>query len=250
MADRLDGCDADAMAHEDPPPPRDPLRQEYPAIPAKPPPFDLDALGRIAKPEPRRVRRRRGKGGLHQRGAAVPRVTTARSSVVLLALIPDPEQCAALRAALDAGGAPYAMPPRVVLRNRLSMQDEVSWRDAVAKVTRAWRPFTVRLRPPEVVDERMLCLNPVGDAIGDLQHALGQSLISAGFAPRVGDVASARLLLAGTFTGLPRSQLHELGNSVRDRVAFPMEFRAGTLYAVAEAAADDDLPIDAFPLGA
>jgi hypothetical protein len=107
------------------------------------------------------------------------------------------------------------MPPRLTLRNGLSMQDEGAWRDAVLTVTRAWRPFTVRLGPPEVLEDRMLSLTPVGDTVSDLQHALGRSLIAAGFAPRTGDVADPVLLLAGTFTGVTRSGLHELGNAVR-----------------------------------
>jgi hypothetical protein len=242
MAWPLDECDAGAMS------PDDPLHKEYPPLPEKPPPFDLDALRRISKPEARRFRWRRGKG-LPQLEEAAPKVTTARSSVALLALIPDPEQCLALREALAQGGAPYAMPPRLTLRNGLSMQDEGAWRDAVLTVTRAWRPFTVRLGPPEVLEDRMLSLTPVGDTVSDLQHALGRSLIAAGFAPRTGDVADPVLLLAGTFTGVTRSGLHELGNAVRDRVSFPMDFRATTLYTVAEADGDSDLPIDAFPLG-
>ena len=242
MAWRLDECDAGAV------PPEDPLRKEYPPLPDKPPPFDLDALKRISKPETRRFRWRRGKG-LPQLEEAAPKVTTARSSVALLALIPDPEQCVALREALAEGGAPYAMPPRLILRNGLSMQDEGAWRDVIVKVTRGWRPFTVRLRPPEVVEDRMLCLAPVGDNVAHLQHALGSSLIAAGFAPRTGDVADPVLMLAGTFTGVTRSGLHELGNEVRDRIPFPMDFRATTLYTVAEADGDSDLPIDAFPLG-
>lgn len=242
MARPTDECDAGAV------PPEDPLRKEYPPIPEKPPPFDLDALRRIAKPETRRLRWRRGKG-LPQLEEAAPKVTTARASVALLALIPDQEQCVALRDALAEGGAPYGMPPRLTLRNGLSMQDVGAWRDAILKVTRAWRPFTVRLRPPQVVDNRMLSLAPVGDAVANLQAALGSSLISAGFAPRTGDVADPVLLLAGTFTGVNRSGLHELGNAVRDRVRFPMDFTATTLYTVAEADGDSDLPIDAFPLG-
>jgi hypothetical protein len=229
-------------------PPEDPLHKEYPPLPDKPPPFDLDALKRISKPETRRFRWRRGKG-LPQLEEAAPKVTTARSSVALLALIPDPEQCVALREALAEGGAPYAMPPRLTLRNGLSMQDEGAWRDVILSVTRRWSPFTVRLRPPEVVENRMLSLAPVGDNVANLQHALGSSLIAAGFAPRTGDVADPVLMLAGTFTGVTRSGLHELGNAVRDRIAFPMDFRATTLYTVAEADGDSDLPIDAFPLG-
>jgi hypothetical protein len=229
-------------------PPDDPLRKDYPPLPEKPPPFDLDALKRIAKPETRRFRWRRGRG-LPQLEEAAPKVTTARSSVALLALIPDPEQCLALRDALAAGGAPYAMPPRLTLRNGLSMQDEGAWRVAILKVTRGWRTFTVRLRPPEVIEERMLSLAPVGDNVSDLQHALGRSLITAGFAPRTGDVADPVLVLAGTFTGVTRSGLHELRNAVHDQVSFPMDFRATTLYTVAEADGDSDLPIDAFPLG-
>ena len=242
MARPPDGCDAGWV------PPKDPLHQEYPPIPEKPPPFDLDSLGRIAKPETRRLRWRRGKG-LPQLEEVAPKVTTARASVALLALIPDPEQCVALRDALAEGGAPYAMPPRLTLRNGLSMQDEGAWRDAILRVARSWRPFTVRLRPPEVVDDRMLALAPVGDSVASLQAALGNSLISAGFAPRMGDVADPVLVLAGTFTGVTRSGLHELGNAIRDRVPFPMDFTATTLYTVAEADGDSNLPIDAFPLG-
>jgi hypothetical protein len=100
-----------------------------------------------------------------------------------------------------------------------------------------------------VVENRMLSLAPVGDAVADLQVALGNSLISAGFAPRVGDVAAPVLLLAGTFTGVTRSGLHELGNAIRDRIRFPMEFTATTLYTVAEADGDSDLPVDGFVLG-
>lgn len=242
MARLRDECDAGAV------PPEDPLGKEYPPIPEKPPPFDLDALRRIAKPETRRRRWRLGKG-LSQLEEPAPKVTTARASVALLALIPDPEQCVALREALAEGGAPYAIPPRLTLRNGLSMQDEAAWRDAILRVTRAWRPFTVRLRPPEVIANRMLSLAPVGDAVANLQNALGSSLISAGFAPRAGDVADPVLTLAGTFTGMTRSGLHELGNSVRDRVRFPMDFTATTLFTVAEADGDSNLPIDAFVLG-
>jgi hypothetical protein len=229
-------------------PPKDPLRKEYPPLPEKGPPFDLDALGRIAKPDAPRFRWRRRK---HREQAAetAPKVTTARSSVALLALIPDPEQCLAFRDALAEAGAPYAMPPRLTLRNGLSMQDEGAWRKAILDVTRAWRPFTVRLRPPEVIEDRLLSLAPVGDNVADLQDALGRSLITAGFVPRTGDVADPVLLLAGTFTGVTRSGLHELANAVRDRIKFPLDFRATTLYAVAEADGDSDLPIDAFPLG-
>jgi hypothetical protein len=229
-------------------PPDDPLRKVYPPIPAKPPPFDLDSLGRIAKPETHRVRWPRRKRSRQRRDAA-PKVTTARASVALLALIPDPEQCVALREALARGGAPYAMPPRLTLRNGLSMQDEGAWRDAILKVTQSWRPFTVRLRPPEVVENRMLSLAPVGDAVAKLQVALGNSLMSAGFAPRVGDVADPVMLLAGTFTGFTRSGLHELGSAIRDQIPFPMEFTATMLYAVAEADGDSDLPVDGFVLG-
>jgi hypothetical protein len=141
------------------------------------------------------------------------------------------------------------VPPRLTLRNGLSMQDEGAWRRAIVEVTRGWRPFTVRLRPPEVVEERMLSLAPLGDNVADLQDALGRSLITAGFAPRTGDVANPVLLLAGTFTGVTRSGLHELANSVRERIRFPMDFPATALYTVAEADGDSDLPIDAFPLG-
>ena len=141
------------------------------------------------------------------------------------------------------------MPPRLTLRNGLSMQDEGAWRKAILDVTRGWHPFTVRLRQPEVIENRLLSLAPVGDSVADLQEALGRSLITAGFVPRAGDVAEPVLLLAGTFTGVTRSGLHELGNAVRDRIKFPMDFRATTLYTVAEADGDSDLPIDAFPLG-
>jgi hypothetical protein len=229
-------------------PPEDPLHKEYPPLPEKGPPFDLDALGRIAKPDARRFRWRRGKRR-PQAADTPPTVTTARSSVALLALIPDPEQCLALRDALADAGAPYAMPPRLTLRNGLSMQDEGAWRNAIVEVTRGWRPFRVRLRQPEVIEDRLLSLAPVGDGVADLQGALGRALMTAGFAPRAGDVADPVLLLAGTFTGVTRSQLHELGNAVRDRIEFPMDFRATTLYTVAEADGDSDLPIDAFPLG-
>jgi hypothetical protein len=228
-------------------PPHDPLRPEYPPVPEKPPPFDLDSLGRISNPETRRLRWRRGKG-LPQLEEAAPKVTTARSSVALLALIPHSAQCAAIRRALETAGAPYSVPPRLTLRNGLSMQDEAAWRTAVQDVTRRWRSFTVRLRPPELREHRMVCLAPVGDAVSDLQHALNISLGSAGFLPRAGDVAAPVLLLAGTFTGLNRSQLYDLMNAVADGVTFPMDFRATALYAVAEAS-DDDLPIDAFQLG-
>ncbi|HXY94808.1 MAG TPA: hypothetical protein VEP49_20260 [Acidimicrobiia bacterium] len=227
--------------------PDDPLHREYPPLPEKPPPFDLDALGRIERPSVRRFRWRRGRG-LPQLEEAAPKVTTARSSVALLALIPGSEQCAAIRDALGHAGAPYAVPPRLTLRNGLSMQDERAWRVAVEQVTSAWRPFTVRLRPPELLDDRMVCLAPVGDAVSDLQHALGSALSTAGFVPRSGDVASPVVLLGGTFTGLNRQQLHELVNAVADSVDFPMDFRASAVYAVAEAADDADLPIDAFPL--
>ena len=107
----------------------------------------------------------------------------------------------------------------------------------------------MRLRPPEVIEDRLLSIAPVGDNVADLQDALGRSLITAGFVPRTGDVADPVLLLAGTFTGVTRSGLHELANAVRDRIQFPLDFRATTLYAVAEADGDSDLPIDAFPLG-
>jgi hypothetical protein len=229
--------------------PDDPLRKEYPEIPAKPPPFDLDALKRIERPAPRRLRWRRGKGGMQLEDAR-PKVTTPRASVVLLALIPGPEQCEALRAAVAAAGAPYGVPPRLTLRNGLSMQDETAWRPAIQGVTNRWRPFTVRLRPPEVVDNRLVSLEPVGDAVSDLQHALGTALSSAGFVARTGDVSAPVVPLAGTFTGLTRAQLHDLANAVRDQVTFPMDFRATTLYAMAEAAVDDDIPVDAFAFGA
>jgi hypothetical protein len=228
--------------------PDDPLRKEYPPLPEKPPPFDLDALRRIGPRPPRRLRWRRRKGGVPQLEDPAPKVTTARASVVLLALVPEPQQCAAIRTAVAEAGVPYAVPPRLTLRNGLSTQDEAVWREAVRGVTERWRPFTVRLLPPDVVDDRMVCLETVGDAVSDLQHALGSSLAAAGFLPMAGDVSEPVLLLAATFTGLTRSQLHELAGAVRDRVSFPMDFRARTLYAVAEAAGDDDLPVDAFPL--
>jgi len=228
--------------------PDDPLRKEYPEIPPKPPPFDLDALKRIERPAPRRLRWRRGKSGMPQLEDARPKVTTPRASVVLLALIPGPEQCDALRSAVAAAGAPYGVPPRLTLRNGLSMQDQTAWRPAIEEVTARWRPFTVRLRPPEVVD-RLVYMEPVGDAVSDLQHAVGAALSSAGFIARTGDVSAPVVPIAATFTGLTSTQLHELANAVRDRVTFPMDFRATTLYAVAEADVDDDLPVDAFAFG-
>jgi hypothetical protein len=230
-------------------PPEDPLaKKEWPPLPEKPQPFDLDALRRISVPERSRRRwwrRKRSETGGHE---PPPKVTTARTSAVLLALIPTPEQCLTIRDALAAAGAPYAVPPRLVLRNGLSLQDQLAWRDAVQGVARAWRPFTVRIRPPEVLDDRMVCLQPVGDAVSDLQHALVTALSFAGFLPRAGDVSEPVLALAGTFTGLTRIELHELANAVRDQVTFPMDFAATTVYAVAEAADDDDMPVDAFPL--
>ena len=226
--------------------PDDPLHKDYPPIPPKPPPFDLDALKRIESPARRRLRWRRGKRRAPQLADVRPKVTTPRASVVLLALIPGPEQCDALRSAVAAAGAPYGVPPRLTLRNGLSMQDETAWRPVIEGVTGHWRPFTVRLRPPEVVDDRLVCMEPVGDTVSDLQHALGAALSAAGFVPRTGDVSAPVVPLAGTFTGLTRTQLHDLANTVRDRVSFPMDFRATTLYAVAEAAVDDDLPVDAF----
>jgi hypothetical protein len=227
--------------------PDDPLHKEYPPIPEKPPPFDLDALERIAEPAPRRLRWRRGKGGMQLEDVR-PKVTTPRASVVLLALIPGPEQCDALRSAVADAGAPYLVPPRLTLRNGLSMQDQTAWRPAIEEVTARWRPFTVRLRPPEVVD-RLVYMEPVGDAVSDLQHAVGAALSAAGFVARTGDVSAPVVPLAATFTGLSAAELHDLANAVRDRVVFPMDFRATTLYAVAEAAVDDDLPVDAFPFG-
>ena len=123
-------------------PPKDPLRKEYPPLPEKGPPFDLDALGRIAKPDPPRFRWRRRKRQA-QASEAAPKVTTARSSVALLALIPDPEQCLAFRDALAEAGAPYAMPPRLTLRNGLSLQDEGAWRKAIRAVLSAEHPTVV-----------------------------------------------------------------------------------------------------------
>ena len=177
-------------------------------------------------------------------------MTTARSSVVMLVLSPPEEQRAALRAALAAGGAEYTLPPRLTLRNGLSMQDEAAWSDCVRGVTRTWRPFAVRLRPPEVVDSRMLCLMPVGDRVSDLQQALGNALFAAGFVARVGDVSAPTMLLASTFTGATHTELHKLGNVVQDRVQFPIEFRVTELHAVWEAGAEDDPPVAIYPLGA
>jgi hypothetical protein len=230
-------------------PPEDPLaKKDWPPLPEKPPPFDLDALRGI--PVRNESKRRWWRRRSRKTGDAepAPKVTTARTSAALLALIPAPEQCLAVREALSAAGASYAVPPRLVLRNGLSLQDQVAWRDAVQTVTSTWRPFTVRLRPPQVIDERMVCLEPVGDAVSDLQRAVVNALALAGFLPRTGDVSEPVLLLAGTFTGFSRVELHELANSVCDQVRFPMDFRASTVYAVAEAAADDDMPVDAFPL--
>ncbi len=231
-------------------PPKDPLRRDFPPVPDKPPPFDLDALQRISRPEPRRLRWRKGRrGAASELVEATPKVTTARSSVVMLVVAPPAEQRAALRAALAAGGAEYTLPPRLTLRNGLSMQDEAAWSDCVRGVTRLWQPFTVRLRPPEVVDSRMLCATPVGDRVSDLQQALGNALFAAGFVARVGDVSAPTMLLASTFTGATHAQLHELGNVVRDLVEFPIDFRVTELNAVWEAGAEDDPPVTTYPLG-
>lgn len=227
-------------------PPKDPRRPEQRPLPEKPPPFDLDALRGISKPETRKLRWRRGKG-LPELEEAAPTVITPRSSVALLALIPTAGQCAAIRAALADADVPYAVPIRLTLRNGLSMQDEAGWRPAIESVTQTRRPFTVRLGPPELRGNRLVCLMPVGDAVSDLQHALNLSLGAAGYLPHAGDVAQPLVLLAGTFTGLNLSQLHELVNVVTDRVTFPMDFRATALYTVAEASDADDLPMDAFP---
>lgn len=230
-------------------PPQDPLRPEFPPLSEKPAPFDLDALERIAEVPAKRFRwRHRGRQRRQARTYEGPTVTTARASVAMLALIPEPEQCTALRDALAAGGARYLIPPRLTLRNGLSMQDEAAWREVVGDVTRAWRPFTVRLSGPAIIERRALCLQPVGDSVRDLQEALGYALATAGFVPRVGDVSAPMVLLAGTFTDLSRTELHQLAGAVQDRVHFPMDFPATTLYAIAEASGDDDLPIGAFPL--
>jgi hypothetical protein len=234
-----------------PVPPQDPLRREYPPVPAKPPPFDLDALQRISKPEPRRLRwrRNRGRGNATELVDAAPKVTTSRASVVMLAIQPPEEQRAMLRAALAAGGAEYSLPPRLTLRNGLSMQDQAAWGDCIQAVTRAWKPFTVRLQPPEVVDSRMLCLAPVGDRVADLQQALGHSLFAAGFVARVGDVSTPTMLLASTFTGATHAELHDLGSVMRDLVPFPIDFRVGELYALSEARGEDQPPIAVYPFG-
>jgi hypothetical protein len=229
--------------------PKDPLRPEFPPIPEKPPPFDLDALRRIPSPEPRRMRWRRRKGARVELVDVKPQVTTARSSVVMLALEPTAEQSAAIRDALVAGGVEYTLPPRLILRNGLSLQDEMAWSDAVRGVTRAWKPFTVRLRPPEVVDSRMLSVTPVGDRVADLQQAIEAALSASGFVARVGDVSSPTMMLASTFTGSTHAELHTLGNVVRDRVAFPLDFRVTALHAVQEAATGDEPPLASFDLG-
>ncbi len=227
--------------------PDDPLHREYPPLQPKPEPFDLDALPRLSSRASRRFRWRRRKRSSHRDDPA-PTVTSARPSVALLALLPGPEQCAAIRGVLAASGAPYAVPPRLPLRNGLSLEHEAAWRNAIQQVTRSWPAFTVLLRAPELLDQRMVCLAPVGDAVPDLQYALSSSLSAAGFVPRAGDVGAPLLLLAGTFTGLSQSQLYGLIDAVRDRMTFPMEFAASTVYAVAEAPDDRDLPVDAFPL--
>ncbi|HEY7107374.1 MAG TPA: hypothetical protein VH986_13280 [Acidimicrobiia bacterium] len=229
-------------------PPKDPLRPEFPPIPEKPPPFDLDALRRIGAPEPRRLRWRRRRGAPPELVDVRPKVTTARSSVVMLALEPTPAQSASIRTALAAGGAEYTLPPRLVLRNGLSLQDEAAWSDAVRAVTRAWRPFTVRLLPPEVIESRMLCSAPLGDRVADLQQAVGTALHDAGFVARVGDVSPPVVMLASTFTGSTHAELHALGNVVRDHVEFPLDFRVTALHAVQEASVDDAPPVTSFDL--
>jgi hypothetical protein len=212
-------------------------------------PFDLDALERISRPAPRWSRWMRGERRAARRDDTTPVVTTPRASVALLALIPDPEQCTALRSAIAAAGAPYSLPPRLTLRNGLDMGSEDTWGDAVRGVTSRRPSFTVRLRPPEVIDGRMVCCAPVGDSVVDLQRALDNALSAVGMVAQPGDVAAPVLLLAGTFTGLVRSALHELANVVGASVRFPVEFEATIVYALAEAGGDGDVPLVGFRLG-
>ena len=151
---------------------------------------------------------------------------------------------------LAEGGAPYAIPPRLTLRNGLSMQDEGAWRDAILKVTRAWRPFTVRLRPPEVMANRMLSLAPVGDGVANLQTRIGELA-------DLGRLRTARRRRRRSGVD-PRGHVHRrdaigiarVGQCrPRPGAASRWTSRATTLYTVAEADGDSDLPIDAFVLG-
>jgi len=121
------------------------------------------------------------------------------------------------------------------------------WRDLVADVVARHSPYTVRLRGPDVIQDRTVLLRVVDQPTVLLRDDLHRALRASGYVPIDDPAEDLTLALAGTWTDLSRNQIHELAGNLRDLLPDPVEFRADVVYGFDEAA-DDDLPRGEFPL--
>src|SRR5215470_5578160 len=164
----------------------------------------------------------------------------------MLALVPEPSLGATIHETLRASGLSYSVPVRVTLQTGIDPRDG-DWRDLVADVVARHAAYAVRLRGPDVIQDRTVLLRVVDQPTVLLRDDLHRALRAGGFVAVDDPVEDLTLALAGTWTDLSRNQVHELAGNLRDALGEPVEFRAEVVYGFDEAA-DDDLPRAEFKL--
>ncbi|MFI5045484.1 MAG: hypothetical protein ACHQIG_00355 [Acidimicrobiia bacterium] len=159
----------------------------------------------------------------------------------MLALVPQPELGITIHNVLHDAGLLYTVPIQITLATGLDSRLEDDWRGVVDSVLRHHAPFTVRMRGPEIIQDRTVCLRVVDQTTMLLRDSLNRSLRASGYLPDIQLTDDVLLALAGTWTDLNKVQVHELAAALRDALPNPVEFPAIAVYAFEESA-DDDLP--------
>jgi hypothetical protein len=165
----------------------------------------------------------------------------------MLALVPQPELGVVIHEALRDAGLHYTVPSQLTLATGLDSRVEDDWRRVVTAVAARHAPFTVRLRGPEIIADRTIVLRAVDQTTVLLRDDLNRALRANGFRFEADTSDEVLLPIAGTWTDLNRTQVHELAASLHDVLPGPIEFPASAVYAFEESA-DDDLPRGEFVL--
>jgi hypothetical protein len=165
----------------------------------------------------------------------------------LIGLLPGPEIDTVIHEVLTACGVTYSVPVRVTLQTGIDPRVDGDWRDVVGTVVHRHAGYTVRLRGPDVIADRTVVLRVVDQATILLRDDVNRALRANGFLPPDEPAEDLTVALAGTWTDLDRTQVHQLAAMVRDRLPEPIEFAATKVYAFDESA-EDGLPRAEFHL--
>jgi len=97
----------------------------------------------------------------------------------MLALVPEPSLGATIHEALRASGLAYSVPVRVTLQTGIDPRGG-DWRDLVADGVTRHATYTVRLRGPDVIQDRTVLLRVVDQATVLLRDDLHRALRAGG----------------------------------------------------------------------